>query len=164
MNFKYFPVRTREILFKYLNGILPNKYRFKQIRISASDLCDVCGVPETNIHMMSQCRGISVVKNFLVRLFAHFEFYSVNMAQLIKLIMLDLPKMEKKRKNTIIFVTSLYIACIWYGRSSKHQILSSLKASILREKRILVEILQDKLIDLFIEPFCLLNKDNIERI
>ena len=161
MNFRYIPVRTREILFKYLHGILPNKYRLKQIRISASDLCDVCGVPETNIHMMYQCREISAVKDFLVRLLAHFEFYNVTMAQLI---LLDLPKMEKKRKNTVIFVASLYIASIWYGRSSKQQILSSLKASILREKRILEEILQDKLIDLFIEPFCSLNKDNIEII
>ena len=161
MNFRYIPVRTREILFKYLHGILPNKYRLKQIRISASDLCDVCGVPETNIHMMYQCQEISAVKDFLVRLFAHFEFYNVNMAQLI---MLDLPKVEKKLKNTLIFVASLYIASIWFGRSRKHQILSSLKACIIRERRILEEILQDKLIDLFIEPFCSLNKDNIERI
>ena len=48
LNFKYIPIRSREILFKYLHGILPNKCRLKQIRRSDSDLCDSCTVPETN--------------------------------------------------------------------------------------------------------------------
>ena len=161
MNFKYIPIRTRDILFKYLHGILPNKHRLKQIRIAGSDLCESCNVPETNKHMVYQCQEISDAKDFLIRLLGHFEFYNVNMAQLI---LLDIPKIKKQNKNTVILVTSLYISSIWYGRSNKHRILSTLKSIIVREKQILEEILKEKFTDIFIEPFLLLNKNNIERV
>ena len=126
-----------------------------------SDLCDNCNVPETNKHMMVQCQEISEVKNFLIRLLDHFEFHNVNVSQLI---LLDIPKIKKQSKNTVILVTSLYISSIWYGRSNKPRILSSLKSIILKEKQILEEILKEKFIDVFIEPFYLLDKNSIERM
>ena len=161
LNFNYIPVRTRDVLFKYLHGILPNKYRLKHVRRSASNLCDFCHVPETNKHMMYQCQEISEVKNFLIRLLDHFEFRNVNMSQLI---LLDIPKTRKQTKNAVILVTSLYISSIWYGRSNKPRILGSLKSIILREKQILEEILKEKFTDTFIEPFYLLNRNSIDRM
>ena len=159
VNFKYIPIRSREIVFKYLHRILPNKCRLKQIRRSGSDLCDICNVPETNKHMVYQCREISEVKHFLVRLLDYFEFSNVDM---IKLFLLDIPNIGKQRKNTVIFVTSLYISSIWYGRSNKYRILSSFKSNILREKIILEAILKDKFSDIFTDSLKAINIDNLE--
>ena len=72
----------------------------------------------------------------------------MNMTQLI---LLDIPNIGKQRKNTVIFVTSLYISSIWYGRSNKPRILNLLISNILREKKILEEILKDNFTDAFIE-------------
>ena len=55
----YIPIKTRLIIFKYLHGILPNKYRFKQIRILSPDLCDYYKLPETIKQMVYQCLEIS---------------------------------------------------------------------------------------------------------
>ena len=161
INFKYIPIRSREIIFKYLHGILPNKYRLRQIRISDSDLCDVCNVPETNKHMVYQCREISEVKHFLVRLLEYFEFSNVNM---INLLLLDIPNIGKKHKNTVIFVIALYISSIWYGRSNKHRILSSFKSNILREKTVLEAILKYKFTDIFTESLQVIHINNIDSI
>ena len=60
LHFKYIPVNTREILYKYINEILPNKHRLKQIRRSVDDLCEHCNIPETNIHMLYYCRNIKL--------------------------------------------------------------------------------------------------------
>ena len=111
--------------------------------------------------MVLQCLEISTVKDFFIRLLKYFGVTNINMAQLI---LLDIPNIGKQRKNTVIFVTSLYISSIWYGRSNKPRILNLLISNILREKKILKEILKDKFTDVFIESFHLLNKDIIERI
>ncbi|CAL4058740.1 unnamed protein product, partial [Meganyctiphanes norvegica] len=129
MSFKYIPIKTRDILFKYMHGILPNKVRLKQIRIANSEMCEHCNVPETNKHMVYQCIEIIEVKNFLIRLLAYCGYSNVNMTQLI---ILDIPKMAKNCKNTTILLTSIYISAIWYGRSKKDGILRLLKFSILR--------------------------------
>ena len=52
------PVNMREVMFKYLHEILPNKHRLKQMRRSRDELCDSCEMPETNIHMMYCCNDI----------------------------------------------------------------------------------------------------------
>ena len=161
INFKYIPIRSREIVFKYLHGILPNKYRLKHIRRSDSDLCDWCNVPETNKHMVYQCQEILEVKNFLVRLLEYFGFLNVNMIQLF---LLDIPNIGKQRKNTVIFVTTLYISSIWYGRSNKTRILSSFKSNLLREKTILEAMLKDKFTDIFTESFHVMNSNIVESI
>ena len=161
VSFRYIPIQTRDILFKFLHGILPNKVRLKQIRIAVSDNCDHCKVPETNKHMVYQCLEIVEVKNFFLRLLEYCGFSNINMNHLI---ILDIPKMGKHCKNTTILLTSLYISSIWYGRSNKTGILRSLKYNIIREKTILEEILRNKFTDVFTEPFHLLNREIMERI
>ena len=52
LHFRYIPVNTREILYKYINEISTNKHRLKQIRRSVDDLCEHCNIPKTNIHML----------------------------------------------------------------------------------------------------------------
>ena len=71
LNFKYISVRTRDVLFQYLHGILPNKHRLKQIR-SVSYLCDYFYVPETNKHRMFKCQEISEVKKLSHRVIRSF--------------------------------------------------------------------------------------------
>ena len=101
------------------------------------------------------------VNIFLVRLLEYFGFLNVNMIQLF---LLDIPNIGKQRKNTVIFVTTLYISSIWYGRSNKTRILSSFKSNLLREKTILEAMLKDKFTDIFTESFHVMNSNMVERI
>ena len=161
LNFRYIPIRIREVLFKYIHEILPNKYRLKQIRISTSEMCDVCNVAETNLHMVYQCREINQVKDFFIRLLQYCGFMNVNMMQII---LLDIPKMEKKCKNTVVLLTALYISCIWYGRTNKSSIINVLKLGIVKERNTLELMLKDRISDTFTERFISLNKENIDAV
>ena len=154
-------VRNREILFKYLHGILPNKVRLKQIGLSASNLCNQCQVPETNKHMVYQCEDITEVKDFLIRLLRHLGFLEVEME---KLIIMDLPKLDKKLKCSTIFILSIYVVTIWYGRTNKSLILRSFICNIIAEKKLIEKVLGDKFRSCFTEKLQNLNKTILETI
>ena len=82
LHFKFIPVNMRGLMFKYLHEILPNKCRLKQIRRSNDDLCESCGVPETNIHMMYLCHDIILPKSFIIRLLLHCCVGEINLLKL----------------------------------------------------------------------------------
>ena len=121
LHFKYIPVNTREIIFKYIHEILPNKQRLKQIRRSMNDLCDSCDRPETNIHMVYFCRDIELPKRFLENMLTHCRIGEYNF---LKLFFLDISKREKRQTNTAVLLITLYISSVWYGRANKTQILN----------------------------------------
>ena len=75
----------REVMFKYLHEILPNKCRLKQIRRSNDDLCESCAVPETNIHMMYYCLDVIILKGFLIRLLLHCCVGEINLLKFMSL-------------------------------------------------------------------------------
>ena len=65
------PVNTREIIFKYIHEILPNKSRLKRIRSSTDDLCESCNRPKANIYMVYYCKDIEGSKMFLENMLTH---------------------------------------------------------------------------------------------
>ena len=146
LHFKYIPVNSREILFKYLHEILPNKHRLKQIRRSRDDLCESCEIPETNIHMVYQCTSIVRPKRFLCNLLTHCCVGEIN---LLKFMFLDISKRDRKLKNTVIILTALYISSIWYGRKNKGQILNIYISVLLNHLKILKKILGDSMENVF---------------
>ena len=146
LHFKYIPVNVREIMFKYLHEILPNKHRLKQIRRSTDDLCDICELPETNIHMVYHCTGIALPKKFLNNLLTHCRVGEIN---LLKFMFLDISKRNKKLKNTVIILTVLYISSIWYGRKNKRQILNIYTSVVLNHLNFLKKLLGDSMNNIF---------------
>ena len=121
LQFKYIPINVREILYKYIHEILPNKQRLKQIRRSIDDLCENCQRPETNIHMVYYCKNIESSKKFLENLLTHCDIGEYN---LLKLFFFDISKRKKKKRNTVILLIALYISSVWYGRANKTQIVN----------------------------------------
>ena len=63
LNFKYVNVRDRDIIFKFLHGILTTKNRLFQIKKINSPLCSLCNQIENQLHMFVECEKI---KNILV--------------------------------------------------------------------------------------------------
>merc|ERR1712240_220654 len=158
LQFKYIPVNVREVLFKYIHEILPNKHRLKQIRRSIDDLCGNCNRPETNIHMVYYCRGIELPKRLFENLLTHCDTGEYN---LLKLFFLDISKREKKKKNTVILLITLYISSVWYGRANKTQIANIYISFILNHLRLLKLLLGNSIDKLFNPNFCNLSLDSI---
>ena len=110
LHFKFIPVNMREIIFKYLHEILPNKCRLKQIRRSNDELCETCNVPETNIHMMYNCQDVILPKRFLLNLLSHCSVGEIN---LLRFMFLDISKRDKKlKKNCGYFNCNLHFICL----------------------------------------------------
>ena len=160
IQFKYVPVNTREILFKYIHEILPNKHRLKQIRRSTDDLCESCNRPETNIHMVHYCKNIEVPKRFLENMLTHCCVGEYN---LLKLFFLDISKREKKKSNTILLLITLYISSVWYGRANKVQIVNIYVSTILNHLRVLKSLLGNSLYKMFTSEFCNLSQELMSR-
>ena len=158
LQFKYILVNVREVLFKYIHEILPNKHRLKQIRRSIDDLCENCNRPETNIHMVYYCRNIESPKRLLENLLTHCDTGEYN---LLKLFFLDISKREKKKRNTVILLITLYISSVWYGRANKTQIANIYISSILNHLRLLKLLLGNSIDKLFTPNFCNLSLDSI---
>ena len=148
----------REVRFKYLHEILPNKHRLKQIRRSRDDLCDTCEMPETNIHMMYYCNDIILPKRFLRNLLTHCCVGEIN---LLKFMFLDISKRDKKLKKTVIILIITYISSIWYGRKNKRQIVQIYMSVLLSHLKILSKLLGDTMKEVFTSELSELSLENV---
>ena len=151
LHFKFIPIRSREIMFKYIHEILPNKCRLKQIRRANDDLCESCDVPETNVHMLYHCEDVILPKTFLLNLLIYCRVGEVN---LLRFLFLDISKRNKKLKNTVILLIVLYISSVWYGWKNKRQIIRIYSSSLLSHINLLKRMLGDSIEDLFTKEFC----------
>ena len=161
LQFKFIPINTREVMFKYLHEILPNKCRLKQIRRSNDDLCETCNVPETNIHMMYYCLDVMIPKRFLIRLLLHCCIGEIN---LLKFMFLEISKRNKKLKNTIIILIITYISSVWYGRKNRRQIAKIYTSALLSHLKILKKLLGDTITEVFTSEFCELRLETMHNL
>ena len=74
---------------------------------------------------------------------------------------LELPRIDKRNRNTLGLVICSYIVCVWYKRNSLDQLLYTLKAKIIRDQKLNLMILKQKAGKIFSENYC---KTNIEFI
>ena len=154
LQFKLIPVNMREIMFKYLHEILPNKHRLKQTRRARDDLCESCDVPETNTHMMYFCKDVILPKRFLSKLLLHCCVGEIN---LLKFMFLDISKRNKKLKNTVIILIIMYISSIWYCRKNKRQIIKMYISALLSHLKIMSKLLGDSMTEIFTSELAELN-------
>ena len=161
LHFKFIQINMREVMFKYLHEILPNKCRLKQIRRSNDDLCERCVVPETNIHMIYYCQDVLLPKRFLIELLLHCCVGEIN---LLKFMFLDISKRNKKCKNTIIILIVIYISSVWYGRKNRRQIEKIYTSGILSHLKTLKKLLGDTITEVFTSELCELSLETMHNL
>ena len=143
----------------YIHEILPTNKRLCEIRIKNSPLCDICNIEDSNIHRFYYCMDVQECLSWLRRVI--FYFCGMNIDSLLKILSLDLPKVNIKVKNTLNIIICSYITCVWYNRENKEHLVSNLKAKIIRDQKIKIKILKDKAKNVFTENYC---KSEIEFI
>ena len=85
----------------------------------------------------------------------------MNVDSLLKKISLDLPKVNMKVRKILCIIMSSFISCTWYNRENLESIINILKAKIIRDQKLKLRILGDKVNKVFTENYC---KSNIEFI
>lgn len=162
LNFRYMNIQDRNIMFKYMVEILTTNKRLAQIRLRDSPLCEVCKVEDSNIHKFYYC---SLVQEFIIWL-RKLIFYicGVNFESLLKILMLDLPKIDERNVNSFCIIISSYIACIWFNRKKMDNVKYCLKAKIIKDQRINMKILGAKAYKVFSDNYCNIDYRIIDRL
>ena len=153
LNFRYMNVMSRNIMYKYLNDVLPNYKRLNQIRISDSPYCRYCdGSEDSNVHRFYFCGLVQESLNFMKRIIFYFSGVQAN--SLLSMLMLDIPKIEKKNKNCLIILISGYISSIWLHREDPENFKHIVKANVIKNQRFHMQLLGRKAISVFPDNYC----------
>ena len=152
LNFKFIRITDRDILFKYLYEILPTNKRLHQIRIEDSSLCKLCKVEDSNIHRFYYCCTVKECLSWLRKVI--FYICGIQVTSLIKILSLDLPKIEKRNMNSLCLIISGYISAVWYNRKDLRFIKNMVLAKIIRDQRFNLRLLEDKAKKVFSENYC----------
>ena len=152
LNFRYINVQDRNVLFKFMYEILPTNKRLNQIRLRDSPMCETCNVEDSNIHKFYYC---SLVQECIVMI-RKLIFYicGVNIESLIKVLMLDIPKINKRNVNSLCIIISSYIACVWFNREKMDTIKYCYKAKFIKDHRMNMKILGTKAFKVFSDNYC----------
>ena len=159
LGFKYINVIDRPILFKYIHEILTTNKRLCEIRIKTVPLCTKCQVEDSNIHKFYYCQSVQECLVWVRRLI--FYLCGMNIDSMLKILSLDLPKVNIKVKNTLCIIICSYITNTWFNRDNTEFIVNSLKAKIVRDQKLNMKVLKDKGGNVFTENYC---KNDIEFI
>ena len=159
VNFRCVNTNDRPIIYKYCHGIITTNKRLFQIRIRNDPLCEHCHTEDTIIHRFYQCQTVQESLSWLRKTI--FYLCGTNINDLSRAMYLELPRIDKRNRNTLGLVICSYIVCVWYKRNSLDQLLYTLKAKIIRDQKLNLMILKQKAGKIFSENYC---KTNIEFI
>ena len=130
-------------------------------RISSN--CEICDLEEENIHMFLYCCKVQSCVDLVYRIL--FYFCNMNFKDhLLKLLFLEIPRVEKRIRNTICITMSSYISCIWYNRDNSEHLLNKLKSKIIREQKYHKLVLKGKIQDIFTENYCNIDMDILNNL
>ena len=106
LNFRYMNLYDRNIMFKYIYEILPTNKRLAQIKRgeSRSPNCEVCNVEESNVHKFLYCSQVQECIRWMRKLI--FYISGVNFESMLKVMMLDIPKIEERNVNSLCLIIS----------------------------------------------------------
>ena len=111
-----------------------------------SSNCDACGQEESNIHFVYTCPSkndlIIWLKNILKK------YCDVDNFNLLKLLLLETPRLAQKVKNTCISLVATYIVCMWNVKNKNMDTntrMKYLKGEIITKHRYIAYALEDKL-------------------
>ena len=143
LSFKFIHINERLFLFKYLHEIVPTGKRMSIIG-QGSPECKYCGMEESNIHFVYQCNVYKPVMEWFKMLILKCCNFNPNM---IKVLMLDIPNVEKTEKNTCVILVATYITNIWIARKAELTPIAAInlvKSKVLYKKYINLHRLKDK--------------------
>ena len=143
LSFKFIHINERLFLFKYLHEIVPTGKRMSIIG-QGSPECKYCGMEESNIHFVYQCIVYKPVMEWFKMLILKCCNFNPNM---IKVLMLDIPNVEKTEKNTCVILVATYITNIWIARKAELTPIAAInliKSKVLYNKYINLHRLKDK--------------------
>ena len=83
---------------------------------------------------------------------------------MLKLLFVDFPKVNKKIQNTVCITISSYISCIWFNRECSDYLLYKFKSKIIKEQKYHSLILKEKIQDIFTENYCNIDLDIISHL
>ena len=156
LTFRYINIHEREIVFKFIHGILPTRARLFQIKRKDCPLFSLCNVPDDNMLMFIECKNkeniLKYFKEILSRIcdFCHTD---IN-----KTLYLYIKPKNKKQLNTVIVLTSQYISTIWFNRDRVSPLSPALfKVNMLKHQRLLTSVLQDDMSKVFMKKYCTLD-------
>ena len=112
ISFKFIQVNERELVFKYMHEILPTRKRMSNIG-QGSPECKFCNMEESNIHVSYQCSYYKPVIEWFKILLIKCCNFNPNM---LKILMFDVPNIERTAKNTCIVLVATYVTNIWIAR------------------------------------------------
>ena len=162
INFRYMNIHDRNIIFKYIYEILPTNKRRAQIGLSGSSLCDTCQIEESNMHKFYYCSLVQDCIPWLKKLI--FYISGIKYDSLLKVLMLDIPKIERRNANSLCIIISSYIACVWFNREHLNSLKYCFKAKLIKDHRINMKILGEKAYKIFSDNYCNLDNGIINRL
>ena len=152
LNFRYMNLHDRNIMFRYMYEILTTNKRLAQIRLRESSNCVVCDIEDSNVHMFIYCSLVQECIIWLRRII--FYICGVNFDSLLKVLMLDIPKIDKRNVNSLCIIVSSYISCVWYNRKKLDTVKYCFKAKIIRDQRMNMKLLGGKAYRIFSDNYC----------
>ena len=160
INLKFVSATDREIIYKYLHEILPNKKRLKDMRITMDPNFEICNVEDSNIHMVYFCKKVENSIPWLKRLLEYFcDFQN---CILLRIMYFDFPVASKKRRNTATMILTSFLVNVWILKGSNVPeclIKNKVKAMILKNQRYVKLILKNKMYKFFTKQYCELNQN-----
>ena len=156
VTFKYMNVYDRHFVFKYIHEILPNNKMLFNIGTKLSPNCDICVAEETNIHMFLYCCKVQECVEVLYRMI--FYFCNMNIRDVIlKILLFDFPKVDRRIQNTLCIIISSYICCIWSNRENPCYLSNKFKSKVIKEQKYHKLRLKENIKDIFTDSYCDIN-------
>ena len=107
-------------MFKSLHGILINKLRLFNMKKVVSPLCERCNLVEDNLHMFSVCPKVKLLVLYFRNIVKTIcDTQTCNMKDLLYL---QNTFSNKLQRNTVVVLTSTFIATVWYNRDNINDI------------------------------------------
>ena len=152
LNFKYMNFTERNIMYKFIYEILPTNKRLNQIRVAQSPLCQECDMEDTNSHKFYFCSKVQECVSWLRKVIYYICGIKVN--SMLKILYLDIPKIEKRNMNSLCIIVSCYITSVWYNRENMEFIKNIVKACLIKEQRFHKRLIGGKAKKVFSENYC----------
>ena len=156
ITFKYINLYERDVMFKFIHNILPNKLRLFQMKQNNSPLCVICDIIEDTNHMFISCRKVINLLNYFKAILN--DACNITNLNMENILFLDIKAKTKKELNTATVLTVNYISTVWYNRSRNEHLKPLLiKTNVLKHQMLLSLILKDQMPKIFTEKYCMLD-------
>ena len=110
LNFRFINIHERELMFKFLHGILTTRLRLFNIKQASSPQCNRCGMVEDNLHMFNACVKVKHIVIYFKNLVETLcDVKNLDMRDVLYLQKLSNNKLEC---NTLVVLTSAFIGTI----------------------------------------------------